>query len=148
MALYAAYGVNLDTANMAKRAPNSPPVSSGWLFGWRLTFGGEDLAWQGALPTVVEDPDGQVFVMLYAMTDSDARNLDSAEGFDLGFYEKLHVRVSTLDGDETAWLYVLKGYEGGYPDREARDAIVEAAKSAGAPSDYLARLVDWTCREE
>ena len=40
----------------AARAPHSPMTGTGWLTGWRLTFGGEDLGWEGSLATVVEDP--------------------------------------------------------------------------------------------
>ena len=148
MALYAAFGNNLNPAAMAVRAPNSPPVSPGWLTGWRLTFGGADLSWHGALPTIVEDRDSQVFVMLYAMSDADERNLDSAEGFHLGFYRKLHVRVSTLDGEESAWLYVLEDYEGGFPKQQVLHDIVNAARAAGAPSDYLERLLGLPTADE
>ncbi|HTW21846.1 MAG TPA: gamma-glutamylcyclotransferase family protein, partial [Mycobacteriales bacterium] len=42
MALYAAYGTNLDPAQMLERCPHSPSRGPGWLEGWRLTFGGED----------------------------------------------------------------------------------------------------------
>jgi hypothetical protein len=51
--LYAAYGSNMDPAQMKERAPHSPMAGTGWLMGWRLTFGGEDFAWEGALSTVV-----------------------------------------------------------------------------------------------
>ncbi len=85
--------------------------------GWRLTFGGEDLGWEGALATVVEDPDGQVFVALYDITEADEAALDDWEGSDLGLYTKIRVRVATLEGDVTAWLYVLDAYEGGLPER-------------------------------
>ena len=148
MALYAAFGRNLDPAAMSLRAPNSPPVGPGWLPGWRLTFGGADLAWHGALPTIVEDRDHQVFVMLYAMSDADERNLDSAEGFDLGFYRKLRVQVSTLDGTESAWLYVLEDYEGGFPRKAVIADLVSAAEAAGAPADYIERLRSWPTEDE
>ena len=49
VALYAAYGSNLDPQRMAERAPYSPVAGTGWLEGWRLTFGGEDRGWDGAL---------------------------------------------------------------------------------------------------
>ena len=65
MPLYAAYGSNMDPAQMMERAPHSPMAGTGWLVGWRLTFGGEDLGWDGALCTVVEDLLEQVFVALY-----------------------------------------------------------------------------------
>ena len=56
VALYAAYGSNMDPAQMLLRCPHSPQRGTGWLEGWRLTFGGEDLGWDGALTTLVEDP--------------------------------------------------------------------------------------------
>ena len=66
--LYAAYGSNLDPARMAQRCPHSPLRGTGWLMGWRLTFGGEEHGWDGALATIVEDPASQVFVTLYDVT--------------------------------------------------------------------------------
>jgi hypothetical protein len=56
---------------MMQRAPHSPMAGTGWLHGWRLTFGGEDIGWEGALATVVEDPDSKVFVVLYDMTPAE-----------------------------------------------------------------------------
>ena len=72
MTLYAAYGTNLDPARMGERCPHSPLRGAGWLQGWRLTFGGEDLGWDGAMATVVQDPFEQVFVAVYDVTDEDA----------------------------------------------------------------------------
>src|SRR5205085_10497313 len=68
MALYTAYGSNMDPRQMADRAPHSPMAGTGWLDGWRLTFGGADLGWEGALATVVEEQASQVFVVLYDLT--------------------------------------------------------------------------------
>ena len=115
MPLYAAYGSNMDPAQMKERAPHSPMAGTGWLMGWRLTFGGEDFAWEGALSTVVEDPLSQVFVVLYDVPDHDAAQLDRWEGGELGLHKKLRLRVNTLDGDMLAWIYVLDAYEGGLP---------------------------------
>ncbi len=146
MSFYAAYGSNLDPQQMALRAPHSPPYATGWLEGWRLAFGGEDLGWEGALASVVEDEADRVFVMLYDVPDSDARRLDRWEGAELELYRKIRVRVSTLDGDETAWLYVLDAYEGGLPSARYLGIIAEAAEAAGAPSDYVSRLRTRPCR--
>jgi hypothetical protein len=51
--LYAAYASNLDPRRMGLRCPHSPLQTNGRLIGWRLTFGGEDLGWDGALSTIV-----------------------------------------------------------------------------------------------
>ncbi|KWX02451.1 gamma-glutamylcyclotransferase [Carbonactinospora thermoautotrophica] len=146
MALYAAYASNLDARQMARRAPHSPLRGPGWLMGWRLTFGGEDLGWEGALATVVEDPKSQVFVMLYDVPHFDEQLLDRWEGAALGLYRKIRVRVHTLDGEVLAWLYVLNAYEGGLPSARYLGIIADAAEAAGAPADYVADLRNRPCR--
>lgn len=148
MTLYAAYGSNLDPLQMLLRAPHSPARGTGWLTGWRLTFGGEDLGWEGALATVVEDddPTSQVFVALYDITEADEEALDEWEGSDLGLYTKIRVRVATLEGDVTAWLYVLDDYEGGLPSARYLGILADAAESAGAPDDYVEALRLRPCR--
>src|SRR5512147_2567174 len=103
MALYAAYGSNMDPAQMVQRAPHSPLTGTGWLTGWRLTFGGEDLGWEGSLATVVEDAGSQVFVMVYDVPPQDEHALDRWESADSGLYRKIRVRVHTLRGDELCW---------------------------------------------
>jgi gamma-glutamylcyclotransferase (GGCT)/AIG2-like uncharacterized protein YtfP len=138
--LYAAYGSNMDATQMAQRCPHSPQRGTGWLEGWRLTFGGEDIGWEGALATLVEDESQRVFVVLYDVPESDARTLDSWDGATLGYYRKLKVRVETLDGDELAWLYVLNAWEGGLPSARYLGILADAAEKAGAPADYVADL--------
>lgn len=146
MALYAAYGSNLDPAQMLQRCPHSPVAGIGWVDGWRLTFGGEDLGWEGSLATIVESPGDNVFVGLYDITDFDARMLDAWEGADNGLYSKVRVRVATLDGDQLAWVYVLDGFEGGLPSAWYLGVLADAAEKAGASDDYLRALRTRPCR--
>ena len=136
--LYAAYGSNLDPAQMAERCPHSPFRGTGWLQGWRLTFGGE--GWDGPLPTVVEDPDEHVFVGLYDVTAPDEQALDIWESANSGLYEKVRVRVATLEGELTAWVYVLHDFEGGVPSARTLGILADAAEAAAAPQDYLDAL--------
>ena len=145
MALYAAYGSNLDPQQMVQRAPHSPAFGTGWLRGWRLTFGGADLGCEGALATVVEEPGSDVFVMLYDVPRRDVRALDRWEGQALGLYRKFRVRLETLDGNPLAWLYVLNDYEGGLPSARYVGIIADAAEQAGAPDDYVKDLRSRPC---
>ncbi|MEO6204846.1 MAG: gamma-glutamylcyclotransferase family protein [Mycobacteriales bacterium] len=145
MALYAAYGSNCDPAQMLQRCPHSPAAGTGWLEGWRLTFGAEDLGWEGALATVVQSPGDRVFVALYDLTDTDAIALDTLEGADSGVYRKLKVRVHTLDRDELVWIYVIDGYEGGVPSARYLGVLADAAEAAAAPDDYVAELRSRPC---
>ena len=143
--MYAAYGSNMNPAQMAERCPHSPRRSTGWLEGWRLTFGGEDIGWEGALATVVEDADERVFVVLYELSDSDEQSLDRWDGATIGYYRKFRVRVATLDGEVVAWLYVLNGYEGGLPSARYLGILADAAETAGAPADYVTWLRTRPC---
>ncbi len=82
MTLYAAYGTNLDPARMSERCPHSILQTTGWLEGWRMTFGGEDHGWDGALTTIVQDHFERVFVAVYDLTPEDEIALDGWEGAD------------------------------------------------------------------
>ena len=146
MPLYAAYGSNLDPSRMGERCPHSPLRSTGWLTGWRLTFGGEDLGWDGALATIVQDHFEQVFVAVYDVTDEDAVLLDGWESADSGLYRKARVRVATLTGELVAWAYVLDAYEGGLPSAGYLGVLADAAEAADAPADYVAALRARPCR--
>jgi hypothetical protein len=148
MTLYAAYGSNMDPSTMVQRAPSSPIAGTGWLPGWRLTFGGEDLGWEGALATVVEDPNSSVFVVLYDMADSDERALDSWEGADIGLYTKIRLRVHTLEGDALAWLYALQAFEGGLPSARYLGVIADAAEAVNAPAEYVKDLRGRPCQQQ
>lgn len=146
MTLYAAYGTNLDPARMGERCPHSPLRTTGWLRGWRLTFGGEEHGWDGSLATLVEDPLDQVFVAVFDVSRDDEAKLDSWESADVGLYLKTKVRVATLTGETVAWTYVLDAYEGGLPSASYLGVIADAAAAADAPADYVERLRLRPCR--
>ena len=151
MGLYAAYGSNMDPAQMQRRCPSSPFLGTGWVRGWRLTFGAEEYGWEGALATVVPDPSPEqlhpgVFVALYDLTPADERELDAWEGADRGLYRKLNLRVHTLGGDVVAYVYALDAFEGGLPSARHLGAIADGAEAAGAPTDYVTALRSRECR--
>ncbi|MFM1937530.1 MAG: hypothetical protein RLZZ320_388 [Actinomycetota bacterium] len=141
MTLYAAYGSNLDPRQMLLRAPHSPHRGTGWLRGWRLTFGGEEIGWEGAVATLAEDPSGSVFVSIYDLTTADENSLDEWEGVTTDLYRKIRVRVETLDGSPLCYVYVLNSFEGGVPSKRYLEIMMAAAREAGAPEDYLLELL-------
>lgn len=165
MPLYAAYGTNMHPEQMSTRAPHSPFAGTGWLQGWRLTFAGDDPTWEGAVATVVEDPDACVFVVLYDVPDEDVRAMDRWEGTDLIPARKIRVRVTrrptvppgppvgaqesefAVAADPTApedtvlvWLYVMDAFEGGLPSARYLGLLADAAECAGAPVSYVRAL--------
>jgi gamma-glutamylcyclotransferase (GGCT)/AIG2-like uncharacterized protein YtfP len=144
--LYAAYGPNLDPRLMRTRCPHSPLEGTGWLLGWRLTFGGEEFGWDGALATIVEDPLDQVFVALYDISDDDVTALDELQSVSTGLYLKTKVRIAALTGEQLAYTYVLAAYEGGMPSASYLGVLADAAEAADAPADYVAALRRRPCR--
>ncbi len=151
MGLYAAYGSNMDPAQMLRRCPSSPFLGTGWIRGWRLTFGAEEYGWEGALATLVPDSAPEqlhpgVFVALYDLTDADEAALDAWEGADQGLYRRVHLRVHTLSDDRVAYVYVLDAFEGGLPSARHLGGIADAAEAAGAPDDYVLELRSRDCR--
>lgn len=146
--LYAAYGSNMDPEQMITRCPHSPFAGTGWVNGWRLTFAGESAGREGALATIVPEMSSQVFVALYDLAPHDYDELDRWEAADTGLSEKISLRVSTLDGDEVAWAFVLDEYEGGLPTARYLGMIADAAERAGAPDVYVAELRLRPCRSD
>jgi len=142
MTLYAAYGSNLDPRQMLLRAPHSPHRGTGWLRGWRLTFGGEEIGWEGAVATLAEDSSESVFVSIYDLTSADESALDEWEGVTTDLYRKIRVRVETLDGSALCYVYVLNSFEGGAPSRRYLEIMSSAAREAGAPEDYIQFLIN------
>lgn len=128
---------------MLVRAPHSPHLGTGWLRGWRLTFGGEEIGWEGAVATLAEDANASVFVAIYDLTDSDEGALDEWEGVTTDLYRKMRVRVDTLTGSQLCYVYVLNSFEGGTPSPRYLEIMITAALEAGAPADYVSQLRNW-----
>ena len=134
MPLYAAYASNLDPRRMGLRCPHSPLQTTGWLTGWRLTFGGEDLGWDGALSTIVEDPIEQVFVAVYDVSREDEEALDGWESTETGLYRKTKVRVSTLlTAVKTALRTRARQYE-------SRSLLAQLKEADHRKDEFLAML--------
>ena len=139
MPLYAAYGSNMDAAQMKFRCPHSPAVGTGWIEGWRLTFGGEDRsAGRARSPPSSRTPPTRSSSCSTTSRPWTSGRLDEWDGADMGLYSKLQLRVQTLDGEVLAWTYVLNDYEGGLPSARYLGTMADAAEAAGAPDDYVA----------
>ena len=79
-------------------------------------------------------------MVLYEVSEADEAALDRWDGASWATTGRSKVRVSTLDGDVLAWLYVLNDYEGGLPSADYLGIMADAAEAAGAPSDYVGWL--------
>lgn len=146
MSLHAVYGASMDPKVMLQRCPQSPLTSTGWLQGWRLTFGGEEYGWDGAMATVVQDDSDRVFVAVYDISPFDQESFESWEGVQAGLYQPIRERVATLQGDALVTLFALAAYEGGLPSANYLGMVADAAEAVGAPDDYVRSLRERPCR--
>ncbi|NDG09216.1 MAG: gamma-glutamylcyclotransferase [Actinobacteria bacterium] len=112
----------------------------GGIRGWRVTFGGEEIGWEGSVATLAEDHQASVFVSIYDLTKQDESALDEWEGVTTDLYRKIRVRVETMTGAQLCYVYVLNSFEGGRPSPRYLEIMVAAAIEAGAPDDYIAEL--------
>ena len=107
MKIYAAYGSNMHLEQMKKRCPNAKVIGKGELLGYKLTFRGRG----AGVANVERSKLKRVPIVLWEITKKCERALDRYEGFPT-LYTKETVTIATVDGDQTAMLYVMaKQYE-------------------------------------
>jgi len=106
MKMYAAYGSNMNLAQMKKRCPKAQVIGKGELHGYKLTFRG------GGYANVEVSDQDRVPIVLWAITAECEQALDRYEGYPR-LYTKELASIVTVDGEETAMLYVMtKQYAG------------------------------------
>ena len=88
MGLYAAYGSNMDPAQMLRRCPSSPHTGTGWIRGWRLTFGAEEYGFGNAVLLSATE----------SVSDQDIRTLVDALGEVLGARSRERASVEAYGG--------------------------------------------------
>lgn len=80
LALYFAYGSNMDGEQMLARCPSARFFARAWLPNHELAFRGSSAAWGGGVATVVPRGGDQVPGVVYVMKRRDLRLLDGFEG--------------------------------------------------------------------
>ena len=108
---YFAYGSNLDLAQMKIRCPSSELISKGSLSGYRLTFNRYSSGWGGGVADVIQDQDSKVWGLVFKLSNSDLKRLDSYEGCynDLtSLYERWKAVINTPKGQiSDVWVYTV-----------------------------------------
>jgi gamma-glutamylcyclotransferase (GGCT)/AIG2-like uncharacterized protein YtfP len=132
--LCAAYGSNLNLAQMANRCPTARVIGQSALTGRRLLFRG---AHANAVATVEPFAGSKVPVLVWEITPHDEAALDRSEGFPF-LYRKERMKV-TLNGKTiTAMVYVMNdGRPLGQPSCYYYSSILEGYKAAGFDADVL-----------
>lgn len=142
---YFAYGSNMNPGQMAGRCATPRVVCAACLSGYRLGFYGRNRVWDGGLESVVEQPGGAVWGVLYELTFSDAASLDIWCGARLdGGGSYFHYPVLVVDslGRNHAAVLYKKDVRGPavLPSREYLGHIAAGAKAHALPAEYMLRL--------
>lgn len=143
MALYFAYGSNLDPAQMTRRCPSARFVCCARLMGHRLTFPRGSESWGGGVAGIDPCRDGTcVEGVVYELSDGDLATLDGFEGTAEGHYLRRRVGVMTDGGISDVWTYYANADPAGSlpPSRRYLDAIVRGARRHGLSADYIVNL--------
>ena len=108
---YFAYGSNLDLAQMKIRCPSSELISKGSLSGYRLTFNRYSSGWGGGVADVIQDQDSKVWGLVFKLSNSDLKRLDSYEGCyndQTSLYERWKTVINTPKGQiSDVWVYTV-----------------------------------------
>jgi len=108
---YFAYGSNLDLAQMKIRCPSSELISKGSLSGYRLTFNRYSSGWGGGVADVIQDQDSKVWGLVFKLSNSDLKRLDSYEGCyndQTSLYERWKAVINTPKCQiSDVWVYTV-----------------------------------------
>ena len=136
--LFAAYGVGINRAEMAKRCPTAKLLGAATLRNHRLTFRGTHAA---AVANIEPAKGCSVPVLVWDIAPSDEVALDLYEWFP-HLYEKQQFRIR-LDGAlVNCMAYVMRGDRPlGKPSAFYYSAMLEGYKAAGFDTEILKSAV-------
>ena len=151
--LYFAYGSNLDPDQMRVRAPDARVVGLGLLRDYRLTFPLRSLSWGGGAAGVTHAHGGEVWGVLYELSDSDLASLDAHEGWhgagnhhntydrDLATVDLTRPDDGSVPRRVRATTYFARNLNPTPPTREYLDAMLRGARHHHLPPEYIEWMV-------
>ena len=136
--LFAAYGVGVNRAEMAKRCPTAKLLGASILRNHRLVFRGSHAA---AVANIEPAKGNSVPILVWEITPTDEAALDLYEGFP-HLFEKRQIRLR-LDGKFIDCMaYVMRGDRPlGKPSAFYYSAVLEGYKAAGFDTEILRNAI-------
>lgn len=102
-----AYGTLIDPQTMHLACAGAEDLGRAVLDGYELAFTAESGHYRGGVPDIVEAPGSSVEGVLWAVDGGDLAVLDTYEGVDEGFYERIEVEVDWRDRTVDAQAYTV-----------------------------------------
>lgn len=139
---YAAYGSNLQLAQMARRCPTAVVFKTGLLLGYELLFRSRPRAFA----TIEPREGGQVPVLLWQLKPKDEEALDRYEEYPV-LYRKEILPVVTQEGIVISMFYLMNpGQPFGEPTEQYYKTILSGYESAGFSQEILDAALEETRR--
>ncbi|HZL33669.1 MAG TPA: gamma-glutamylcyclotransferase [Tepidisphaeraceae bacterium] len=135
--LYFAYGSNMDPRKLGDRVGAVRKVGNATLYHRRFLINARGVA------TVKIDHSSRVWGVLWKLDASQFTLLDRYEGVRNGLYRRETASVEHGQSLARAMLYVAAQDESGEPREGYMELIVEAARRAAFPADYVEQLCTW-----
>ena len=137
--MYAAYGSNLNLAQMKYRCPTARLIGTGVLNDYELQFKGQP---NHAFATVEPKKGGSVPVGLWEIRPEDEKKLDLYEGFPRHYF-KQEVAVTVSGRKMTAMVYIMDPeFDFGRPCVSYYYTVRQGYTDCGLDTDILDRAVD------
>jgi gamma-glutamylcyclotransferase (GGCT)/AIG2-like uncharacterized protein YtfP len=140
--LYFAYCTLLDLNEMHKYCPAALPIGTGRLDEYRLTFATYTPGSTGGGCQLEAETGGEIFGVLYELTDTDVANLDKVSGVDKGYYLQVPVNIETPEGRVVHAITYIIPHPGGpfRPSPAYVRPILAGAQAVGLPEPYVEGL--------
>ena len=139
---YFAYGTLLGKAAMQDYCPSAETVDVARYPGHRLEFRqySDDPARCGCH---VGRSDDDLYGVVYALSDADMARLDEASGVGKGWFRRIPISVTTLDGRrlETTTYELVDPGVSQWPSADYVGLVRAGAQSAGLPDAYREQLL-------
>jgi cation transport regulator ChaC len=143
---YFAYGANMhDGAFRERRKMRPAEWRPGRVPGYRLRFNLDGRpSGRSAPANISEDPDLEVWGVLYRITRRDLVRLNASEGIPGWRYRPIELRAEDIDGNRlTAVGYIADGnVRDGNPSLRYLTLLREGARDRGLPDHWIAFLDD------
>jgi cation transport regulator ChaC len=139
-ALYFAYGSNMLEKQMRERCKSVNKIGNGVLRNYKIVFNRKGSYHDGAVASIERSDGGQLWGVIWKIRVSELLELDKIE--DPEAYKREKVVVSTQDGTTySCHAYVAIPQTAELrPDDQYLKTVIEGAKEAGLPDDYIRLL--------
>jgi hypothetical protein len=136
--IFAAYGVGLNRAEMAKRCPTAKPIGTTELKNYRLAFRGGHAC---AIATVEKAKGANVPALLWEITSQDETAIDRLIGVPEP-YRKATIKIRRDGSPLDALIYILiSGKPQNKPSAFYYSTILEGYRAAGFDAEILKAAV-------